>query len=325
MKRPPEKPRRPLPEPAPASAARVLVLVGPTASGKTRLAIELARALGGELVSADSQQIYRGLDIGTAKPTPEERAAAPHHLIDLLEPDQTLSAGEFARRADEVIADVVRRGRLPIVVGGTGLWVRALLLGLIEAPPPDPELRRELEQRAEREGREALHAELERIDPETAATIPPQNLVRVVRALEIWRQTAEKPSAQRARHGFGRLRYRAKVLGLSPPREELYRRIDARAAAMFAAGLLDEVRALLAKGLRGAPALGALGYPQALAAAEGRLSVEEAIAATAQETRRYAKRQLTWFRADPLVHWLPWPPDASSLAEELEREGFAAG
>jgi tRNA dimethylallyltransferase len=260
--------------------------------------------------------------VGTAKPTAEERAAAPHHLIDLLEPNETLSAGEFARRADCVVEELVGRGKLPIVVGGTGLWVRALLLGLVEAPPPNPQLRQELEARAEREGRAALHAELARVDPETASAIPPQNLVRVVRALEIFRQTGEPPSALRARHGFGRLRYRAQVLGLSPPREELYRRIDSRAQAMFAQGLLDEVRGLLARGLRDCPALGALGYPQAVAAAEGRCSVEEAIAATAQQTRRYAKRQLTWFRADPLVQWLPWPPDAAALSATLRGQGY---
>lgn len=321
-KSPAPKAPRPRPAPAPPGAGRVLVLVGPTASGKTRLGIELAERLGGEIVSADSQQVYRELDIGTAKPTPVERARAPHHLVDFADPRQTLSAGEFARRADEVIGELHRRGRLPVVVGGTGLWVRALLLGLVEAPAPDRELRAGLEARAAREGREALHGELARLDPQSAAAIAPQNLVQVVRALELHAQTGELPSRLRARHAFAALRYDAKVLGLAPPREELYARIDRRAEAMFAQGLVDEVRGLIAKGLGEAARTKALGYPQALAVLEGRTPLAEAIRLTARDTRHYAKRQLTWFRADPLVEWLPWPPDADEVARGLARLGF---
>ena len=308
---------RPLPRPAPPEALPLVVVVGPTASGKTTLALALARALGGEIVSADSQQIYRLLELGTAKPTAEQRASVPHHLVDFLDPVETLSAGEFARRADEAIADIHGRGLVPVVAGGTGLWVRALLLGIVESPPPDLSLRARLEQQAAQQGREAVHARLAALDPETAVAIPPRNLVRVIRALELHALTGELPSALRARHGFGRLRYRARVLGLSPSREELYRRIDQRTRAMFAAGLVEEVRGLVARGLREAPALRALGYPQALEALEGRLPLEAAIAATAQATRHYAKRQLTWFRADPLVEWLGWPPDPGALAEGL--------
>lgn len=315
--------RRPVPAPAPESAPRLLVVVGPTASGKSALGAALARALSGEVISADSQQIYRGLDVGTAKPTPAERALAPHHLLDVAEPTEALSAGAFARLADEAIAQIAARGRLPIVVGGTGLWVRALLLGLVELPPSDPSLRAKLALEAERQGREALHAELARIDPETAAQIPPANLVRVLRALEIHALTGEKPSAVRARHAFARLRFRARVLGLAPPREELSRRIDERAKAMFDGGLLGEARALLDRGLRDAPALKALGYPQAVAALDGRCSPEEAAAAVAQQTRRYSKRQLTWFRANPLVEWLPWPPPVEALIEALRSQGYA--
>lgn len=315
--------RRPAPAEAPESAPRLLVVVGPTASGKSALGAALAVALGGEIVSADSQQIYRGLDVGTAKPTPRERACAPHHLLDVAEPTDVLSAGAFARLADEAIAGIAARGRLPIVVGGTGLWVRALLQGLVELPAADPALRAELALRAERQGRGALHAELARIDPETAAEIPPANLVRVLRALEIHALTGEKPSEVRARHAFARLRYRARVLGLAPPRAELYARVDARAKAMFERGLLDEVRALLARGLRDAPALKALGYPQAVAALDGRCSAEEAAAEVARQTRRYSKRQLTWFRADPLVEWLPWPPPVEALIAELRSQGYA--
>jgi tRNA dimethylallyltransferase len=298
----------------------MVVIVGPTASGKTAFGIALARELGGEIVSADSQQVYRELEIGTAKPAAEERAAVPHHLIDFAEPTEVLSAGRYARLADEQIAAICARGRLPIVVGGTGLWVRALLFGIAEIPPADAELRARLEALAEREGRRALHARLAAVDPESAAAIPPGNAVRVIRALEIYELTGEKPSVVRARHGFAKLRYRARVFGISPPREALYRRIDQRARAMFESGLIEEVKGLVARGLRDAPALKALGYPQALAVVEGRVSVEEAIAATAQASRHYAKRQLTWFRADPLVQWLEWPPDALALAAHLRSE-----
>ncbi len=298
----------------------MVAVVGPTGSGKTALGIAVAKALGGEVLSADSQQVYRGLDIGTAKASAAERSEVPHHLLDVVDPDRFFSAAEFADSADEVIRSLSARGRLPIVVGGTGLWVRALLLGLVDVPPKDEALRARLEAEAAELGREALHQRLAAIDPETAAATPPQNLVRIIRALEIHALTGEAPSKLRAQHGFGRLRYRARVFGLSPPRDELYRRIDARAAQMFASGLLDETRALLDRGLREAPALkAALGYREAMAVLDGTLTVDEAIARTAQGSRRYAKRQLTWFRADPLVEWLPWPIDEASLADELKR------
>lgn len=300
------------------------MLVGPTASGKTRLGVELAERLNGEIISADSQQVYRGLDLGTAKPSFEERHRVPHHLVDVADLDagESLSAGAFVRLADEAIADVRRRGRLPLIVGGTGLWIRSLLRGIVEAPPVDPELRRRLEERAAREGREALHAELCRVDPDTAAQTSPRNLVHVLRALELYRLTGQRPSELKARHAFAELRYDAKVLGLAPPREELYRRIDERVAQMFVQGLVDEVRAFVSRGLRGAAQTKALGYPQALAVADGRTSVAEAVRLTARDTRHYAKRQLTWFRADPLVEWLAWPVVAEELADRLSRMGF---
>lgn len=312
-------PARPLPEPAEPGVPDVVAIVGPTASGKTELGIALATALGGEVLSADSQQVYRGLDVGTAKATAEEQARVKHHLLDLVEPDVQLTAADWAERADEVIASLSEAGMLPIVVGGTGLWIRALLMGLVDAPPGDEALRARLEAEAHEKGREALHRRLAEIDPETAAATPSQNLVRVIRALEIHALTGEPPSVLRARHGFGRLRYRARVFGISPPREELYRRIDTRAAKMFVSGLLEETRSLLARGLRDAPGLKALGYREAAAVIDGELSVDEAIARTAQGSRRYAKRQLTWFRNDPLVEWLPWPVDVPKLVDEIRR------
>ena len=314
--------QRSVPQGAPETAPRLLAIVGPTASGKTALSLALAGVLGGEIVSADSQQVYRGLDVGTAKPSAEERARVSHHLLDIAEPTEALSAGAFARLADDAIAGITARGHLPIAVGGTGLWIRALLQGIVELPPVDLAVRNELEARAARDGSQALHRALAGIDPETAATIPPANRVRVIRALEIHALTGEKPSVVRARHAFARLRYRARVLGLCPGRAELCRRIDTRARSMFEGGLLEEARALVGRGLREAPALRALGYPQALAALEGRLTVEEAILGLAQKTRRYAKRQLTWFKADPLVDWLALPPDIDALAAELRGRGF---
>jgi tRNA dimethylallyltransferase len=315
-------PARERPAPPPPGAPKLLVLVGPTASGKTRLGIELALRLSGEIVSADSQQVYRDLEIGTAKPTREERERVVHHLVDFADPRESLSAGAWARLADEAIGAIRSRGKLPIVVGGTGLWVRALLLGLVEAPAVDHDLRQRLMERGRREGREALHAELARVDPQTAAAIPAQNLVQVVRALELFEATGERPSTLRARHAFTSLRFDARVLGLSPPREELYRRIDERAKAMFDQGLVDEVRGLVSRGLREAAQTKALGYPQALAVAEERLEVGEAIRLTARDSRHYAKRQLTWFRTDPLVEWLGWPLDLEALVADLARMGF---
>ena len=298
----------------------MVVLVGPTASGKTALGISIARALGGEILSADSQQIYRGFDLGTAKPSAAERGLASHHLIDLVEPTETFSAGAFARAADEEIARLNARKILPIVVGGTGLWVRALLLGIIDLPSGDAALRKSLEEEAREKGAEALHARLAAIDPVTAAATPAANVVRVMRALEIHAVSGRRPSELRAEHAFARLRYRATVLGLNPFRPELYRRIDARTRAMFEGGLLDEVRRHVAAGLRDAPAMRAIGYREALAVVDGTLSQEDAVARTAQASRHYAKRQLTWFRADPLVEWLPWPVDEAALISRLSSE-----
>ncbi len=301
---------------------RLLAIVGPTASGKTQLGIALARALGGEILSADSQQIYRGMEIGTAKPTAEERAAVPHHLLDLAEPAELLSAGAWAREAERAIAEVAARGALPIIVGGTGLWLRALLHGLVELPEVDRALRVQLMEEGARLGSQALHTRLAAFDPKAAATIEPANLQRVVRALEILEQTGEGPSAHWERHRFRPARYQARLLGLSPPRELLYARIDARAAAMFREGLLEEARLLMER-YPGAPALErAIGYREARAVLEGEMSIEKAIESTAMATRRYAKRQLTWFRREEALEWLPWPVDVGALIGRLGEEGW---
>src|SRR5512140_3551971 len=216
---------------------RIVVVAGPTASGKTALAIALAQRLGGEVVSADSQQIYRGLDVGTAKPTRAERASVPHHLLDVADPGETWDAARFVRLADEAITGIVARRALPLLVGGTGLYIRTLLHGLAEAPARDPGLRAELEAEAARLGRPALHARLAGVDPEAAARIRPNDLVRIIRALEIAASGTTQTELFRA-HAFAPERYQATLLALAPPREELHQRIDARVEAMFRGGIL---------------------------------------------------------------------------------------
>ncbi len=285
------------------AAPPLLALVGPTAVGKTALSLELADALGGEIVSADSRQIYRRLDIGTAKPTPAERARAPHHLIDVVDPDQPLTLAEYQRLAYAAIADIHARGRLPLLVGGTGLYVRAVLEGLrIPPAPPDATLRARLEEEAAAAGAPALHAQLAAIDPTAAARIDPRNVRRVIRALEVCLATGRPISEQQ---GAEPPPYRILRVGLTRPRPELYARIDARVDAMIAAGLVDEVRSLLARGYSSRlPALSGLGYRQIIRYLAGELSLAEAVQEIKRQTRRFVHQQQTWFRPDdPRIRW----------------------
>jgi tRNA dimethylallyltransferase len=291
------------------------VIAGPTASGKTAIAIELARRHGGEIVSADSQQVYRSFDIGTAKPSAEELAAVPHHLISVVDPLEPFSAAEYQRRADAAVADITSRGKPVFVVGGTGMSHRIRLHRLVEAPGADPELRAELEALAAAEGREAVHRKLAEVDPETAAKLPPRDLVRTIRALEIHKQTGKPASEFRREHAFTEDRYPFRMYVLSPSREALYRTIDARTAAMFQRGLVDEVRELIARGYGDAAPMRSVGYVQARAVVDGRLSWEEALQQAAQETRRYAKRQLTWFRKEVGALFVE-PPYAALLSPQ---------
>ncbi|RKH13811.1 tRNA (adenosine(37)-N6)-dimethylallyltransferase MiaA [Corallococcus praedator] len=283
------------------------VIAGPTASGKTALAIAWAREAGGEIVSADSQQVYRAFDIGTAKPSPDELSAVPHHLVSAVDPLETFSAAEYQRRADAAIADIASRGRAVFVVGGTGLYLRVLLHGVVDAPGALPSLRAELEAVAAEQGREAVHRRLAEVDPETATKLPPQDLVRVVRALEIHAQTGVPASEFRRAHAFAPDRYAFRLFVLNPPREALYAAINARTEALFARGLVEETRSLLERGYADAAPMRSVGYVQARAVVEGRMTREEAILDTAQETRRYAKRQLTWFRREPGAVFLEPP------------------
>jgi tRNA dimethylallyltransferase len=296
---------------------RILVIAGPTASGKTALAVALARRLGGEIVNADSQQVYRGLDVGTAKPTAAERAAVPHHLVDVVAPGEGMDAARFAALADAAIAGIAARGRLPVVAGGTGLYLRAVLHGVVQAPGRDPALRARLEEEALRLGRAALHARLREVDAEAAARIRPNDLVRIVRALEI-AAGGRRPSDLHAAHAFREDRYEATILALDPPRPELHARIDARVREMFRGGILDEARALLARFGGAPPARLPIGYAEATACVRGELAEEEAILRVQVAHRRYARRQIMWLRKERGVEWVRPPYDPDALARRVE-------
>ncbi|HEV7553877.1 MAG TPA: tRNA (adenosine(37)-N6)-dimethylallyltransferase MiaA [Kofleriaceae bacterium] len=279
---------------------RVVVIVGPTGAGKTRLSLELARLVGGEVISADSQQVYIGMDIGTGKVTADERAQVPHHVVDIVSPDQEMTAARFVDIADRAIAEVASRGRPVIVCGGTGLYVRALLLGLFAGPPGSPEVRAELTEQARASGVGALHDELAKIDPPSAAKIDRNDEKRIIRALEVFRLTGEPISAHQARHDHRSLplRYPARLVGLSPEREALYRAIDARVDDMIAAGLEREVDALRERGYR--PPLRsqqAIGYAELHEVSEGTVERARGIELIKRNSRHYARRQLSWYRA----------------------------
>jgi tRNA dimethylallyltransferase len=291
----------------------LIVLGGPTASGKTALGLEVAERCGGEIVNADSQQVYRHFDIGTAKASPAEQARCPHHLLSVAEPHEQFSAAQFQAQADAAISQIAARGRTPVVLGGTGLYLRVLLHGVMPAPPASPQLRRGLEEEAARLGRPALHQRLREVDPRTAEVVKPTDLVRIIRALEVHALTGRPVSELRGAHRFGDARYPHALFVLAPERGALYRAIDARTRALFEGGLPDEVRRLVARGYRDTPPMRSVGYVQALALVEGRLSLDEAVAQAAQQTRRYAKRQLTWFRKEPLARFLAPPYDAQAV------------
>jgi tRNA dimethylallyltransferase len=299
---------------------RLVVIVGPTGAGKTRLAMQLADHTGGEVVSADSQQVYAGMDIGTGKVTSEERARVPHHLLDVVQPDQDMTAQRFIELADGAIADAWARGKPVIVCGGTGLYVRALLLGLFAGPPASPELREELSELARKNGTAALHAELTRIDPQAAGKIDRNDAKRIIRALEVFRLTGEPMSAHQARHDHRSTppRYEAQRVGLAPERDALYRAIDQRVDAMIAAGLEGEIAQLRTQGYR--PPLRsqqAIGYAELHDAADGRVERGRAIELIKRNSRHYARRQLSWYRADTAIRWHV-DPGAVDLAD-LER------
>ena len=279
----------------------VVLILGPTGSGKTALSLLLAERFGGEIVSCDSVAVYRGMDLGTAKPSPEERARVPHHLVDVADPDQPFTAGAYSRAARALLTEISGRGRLPIVTGGTGLYLRALTDGLFSGPGRHDELRSRLRRNSARHGPGWLHRVLARLDPDSAARIHANDTPKLIRAIEVClaaRQPMSQVLSRDPLTGFRLLR-----IGLNPPRKALYERLDERCAAMFAAGLVEETRGLLAR-YGPVKAFDSLGYRQAAAALAGAMTEGEAIAAAQQGHRNYAKRQLTWFRREPGVHWI---------------------
>jgi tRNA dimethylallyltransferase len=290
-----------------------VLLLGPTGSGKTVLSLELGERFSGEIVSCDSVAVYRGMDLGTAKPTKEERARLPHHLIDVADPDQPFTAGEYSRRARAALLEIAGRGHMPIVTGGTGLYLRALTEGLFAGPERQQDLRARLESSRAKHGEGWLHRLLARLDPASAARIHANDAAKLIRAIEVC-LAARKPLSQvMARDpltGFRLLR-----IGLNPSRQELYTRLNLRAAEMFAAGLVEETRGLLDR-FGPVKALDSLGYRQALAVLAGTLSAEAATEAAQQGHRNYAKRQLTWFRREPEVHWITGFGDEPEVLRE---------
>ena len=295
----------------------VVLLLGPTGSGKTALSLELGERFGGEIVSCDSVAVYRGMDLGTAKPTKEERARLPHHLIDVADLNQPFTAGEYSRQARAALHEIAGRGHLPIVTGGTGLYLRALTDGLFAGPELQQELRTRLQRSREKHGEGWLHRLLLRLDRASAARIHANDAAKLIRAIEVClaaRRPLSQVMARDPLSGFRLLR-----IGLNPPRQELYARLNHRASEMFAAGLVDETRGLLDR-FGPVKALDSLGYRQAMAVLAGTLSAEAAIEAAQQGHRNYAKRQMTWFRREPEVHWvvgLGDEPEVLRAANEL--------
>jgi len=294
----------------------LILIVGPTAVGKTEVSIQLAERFNGEIVSADSRLFYRGMDIGTAKPTSEEQARVPHHLIDIANPDEILSLAVFQQKAREAIADIRTRNKLPFLVGGTGQYIRAVTQGWV--PPkvkPNEQLRDELTKQKDENGIYWLHENLKRLDPAAAEKIDPRNVRRTIRALEVIMTTGKKFSEQR---GQGESPYRLITIGLTRPREELYQRVDARIESMYANGLIDEVKVLLARGYSPSlPTMSAIGYRECVQALEGKITVEEAKQLTRRATRVFVRRQANWFKeSDSNILWFQVK---GGIVDEIEK------
>lgn len=304
----------------------VLALVGPTGSGKTRTAIRLCQALNAEIVSMDSMQVYRGMDIGTAKPTREELAAAPHHMIDVVEPDQMFTVSMYREMACKAIDDILARGRTPLLVGGTGLYLQAISYEMsLGDNGADHALREELHRIAgEKDGPIRLHQRLQRVDPASAEKLHPNDVRRVIRALEIY-ETSGRAKSEQADEQRREGPYHVLVYGLSLPREMMYARINARVDEMVRNGLVDEVKGLLDRGIEPRPeggAMQAIGYKEIVSALRGEMTMKQAVDLIKQGSRRYAKRQWTWFRHDPRTKWFDWTAYDSedTLIDDLLRQ-----
>jgi len=304
--------------PVGSSRPRIVVIVGPTASGKSELAVRLAESVNGEVVNADSMQIYSGMEIGTARPSSEELARVPHHLYGTVSPEVNYTAAEFFAEAREIIAAIAARGKVPLIVGGTGLYIRALLSGLADSPPADESYRQELEAYAALHGPQALHDMLAEVDPLSSARLHVNDRLRIIRALEVFRQTGRSFSALQQQHGFAENCYDSCKIGIEVERKTLYARIDRRVDAMIAAGLFDEVQGLLGQGYSPAlKSMGAIGYRELCAHLAGRYSLDEAVALIKRNSRHYAKRQLTWFKRDPEINWVEYPETFAKILNHV--------
>jgi tRNA dimethylallyltransferase len=308
------------PNPVHSPLTKILILLGPTASGKTSLSLLVGPKINAEIISADSRQIYKYLDIGTAKPTRHQRAQIVHHCVDMLEPDRDYNAGDFGKEGRAAVADIFGRGRVPFVVGGSGLYIRSLIDGFFDGPGADPDIRRQLAERLRLDGAERLLEELRRIDPGSANRMLPTNTRRIIRALEVYQITGIPISElQKEKPDF---RFDPVFVGLAWDRSQLYERINRRVDEMLALGLVDEVRSVADRGFsRHLNSLQTTGYAEVFDYFDGMLTEAELSAAIKQNTRRYAKRQMTWFRPDKRIRWFPvgGETDFSALAESIVR------
>ena len=295
----------------------IICIAGPTASGKTALAVELAKELHGEVVSCDSMQVYRRMNIGTAKPTPEEMQGIPHHMLDVAEPWEDFSVSRYCELATPIVEDILSRGKTAIIAGGTGLYMDSLIRGNAFAPFPSTGVRERLEAQADAEGMEAMLAWLRSLDPDSAARLHLSDRKRILRALEVYLETGETITAHNRRTQALPPRFRPLWLGLDfADRGELYRRIDLRVEEMLRQGLLEEIRELLASGIPPkCTAMQAIGYKEFVEAVQGSLPVEQAVEEVKKSSRHYAKRQLTWFRRNKALHWLTRGPDSPEILE----------
>ena len=298
----------------------LVIVLGPTAVGKSECAIELARQFDMEIINADSMQVYREMDIGSAKPSPAQRTLVTHHLIDIKNPDEVFSAAQFRKEALSCIESLHRKGKKPLVVGGTGLYIRALTRGLFPAPPADHILRKKLREQEKNKGKWYLHQELTKIDPAAASRIHPNDTFRIIRALEVFHLTGKSISEQHQEHQFRESYFDVLKLGLMRDRKELYNRIEKRVDLMVNSGLVEEVKTVLAKGYP--PTIKpfqSLGYKQILGFLQGETDMDEAVRLIKRNTKRYAKRQITWFKKDIEIQWLTLPQQSSKIGETIKK------
>ena len=298
----------------------LVIVLGPTAVGKSECAIELARQFDMEIINADSMQVYRGMDIGSAKPSPDQRTLVTHHLIDIKNPDEEFSAAQFRKEALNCIESLHRKGKKPLVVGGTGLYIRALTRGLFPAPRADHSLREKLREQEKNKGKWYLHQELTKIDPASASRIHPNDTFRIIRALEVFHLTGKSISEQHQKHQFKESYFDVLKLGLMRDRKELYSRIEKRVDRMVDSRLVEEVKNLLAKG--NSPTIKpfqSLGYKQILGFLQGETDLDEAVRLIKRNTKRYAKRQITWFKKDLEIQWITLPQQSSQIGETIKK------